>query len=345
MAIIALPQPRIKYHPEAVKLNLWALWLCRSAIGLALVVVWLGGWTRLNDAGLSCPDWPGCYGELFLPSDTLAQQQAQARYPELPLDLSRGWLEMNHRYLAGSLGLLIAGLGVIAIRLRRQPNYPVTLSLALLILVVVQALFGMWTVTLKLLPQIVTLHLIGGLLTLGLLWHLHHRLSKPGLPRPRGSLASVVLLCLLLLFGQIGLGGWTSANYAGWSCSHWLQCERNTVVELDFERGFSLPELDGRNYLGGQLPREARAAIQVSHRLMALLLTMALLGLCMTLYRRGRVGAAAGLSGLLGVQLLLGVLIVQLGLPLGLAFLHHAGAALLLLALIQIYHGEEVLNG
>ncbi|MEH6651549.1 MAG: COX15/CtaA family protein [Motiliproteus sp.] len=357
------------YHFQSVLL------LTRIAILLSLVVIFLGGWTRLNDAGLSCPDWPGCYGELILPSSEAGQAIAQSRFEQLPLDLSRGWLEMGHRYLAATLGLLVAVLALLGWRNRRggqveqgardQYNYPWRLSLILLGLVCLQALFGMWTVTLKLLPQVVTLHLLGGLLTLTLLMRLHQQLRRylqqplnhqlrnfqsrsqqsQSQQSPRNyhsRIRRMVLLAGGLLFIQIALGGWTSSNYAGWSCSYWLSCEQNSVVALDFSEGFSLPPLvvqsQGKSYLGGKLGREARAAIQMSHRAMALLLSGYLLVLALLLMARRRYRNTALLMlVILASQLVLGVFNVQLGLPLSLAFSHHTGAVLLLMSVVRLF--------
>lgn len=327
--------------------------LAQLALLLALLVVLMGGWTRLNDAGLSCPDWPGCYGELVLPADPVLQSTAQLRYPEQPLDLARGWLEMGHRYLAGSLGLLIAAVAVAGWRHRLQRGYPLGLSIGLLALVVLQALFGMWTVTLKLLPQVVTLHLLGGLMTLGLQLRLCQRLHawERGLKtRPRDFRWLLGIGAGLLLL-QIALGGWTSANYAGWSCSHWWSCERQASPRLDFEQAFSLPSIRDRSYLGGHLPREARAAIQMSHRGMGLALAAYLLTLAWLMVRRYQAAKAAGLLlGVLLTQLLLGIFNVIYGLPLLLAMAHHVGAVLLWGVLVWLYgrlgfRREEVNHG
>ncbi len=317
------------------------LYLAYLALCLALGVVLLGGWTRLNDAGLSCPDWPGCYGELILPASASDQTLLQSRYPQQPLDLSRSWIEMSHRYLAATLGLVVATLAFIGWRQRGQPGYPSLLSAALLLLVMLQALFGMWTVTLRLVPQVVTLHLLGGLLTVTLLCRLQQRLGgsadiSPD-PRQRGYRRGIGVAVLLLLL-QAGLGGWASANYAGWSCSHWLVCEQEQSQALDFDAGFSLAPVDGRNYQGGQLPRSARAAIQMTHRGAAVLLALYLLGLSALLFRRPPLRRATlCLLLLLALQLLLGGLNVHFGLPLGLAFAHHLGAVLLLVVLLWLY--------
>jgi len=314
--------------------------LTTVAVCLVLVVVLLGGWTRLNDAGLGCPDWPGCYGEMVLPGSGAALQEAQARFPDQLIDQKKGWLEMIHRYAAGSLGILIAVLTWLGWRQRFRTGYPLMLSFGLLVLVTVQAAFGMWTVTLKLLPQVVTLHLLGGLLTLSLLVRLRQRLvslrewTSTNVDRKPQRW---VLIGLLILFMQLALGGWTSANYAGWACTDWLQCNTDAEVGLDFGRGFELMPEVGPNYEGGQLPVEARAAIQVTHRVMAVLLLAYLFWLCWKL-RFGSVGAVAQVVVVIAlIQLGLGVANIIWALPLSLATAHHAGAVALLLSLLWLY--------
>lgn len=318
------------------------LQICHFAIGLALVVVLLGGWTRITDAGLGCPDWPGCYGEMVLPFGEEQLQQAQQRFPEQPLVSSKGWMEMVHRYAAGTLGVVILALAVMGWKQRRQPNYPLTLSLGLLVLVVVQGAFGMWTVTLKLLPQVVTVHLLGGLLTLTLLLGLRYRLLAlmgPGVQTEQTPQRRwLVMLGAGLLFGQITLGGWTSANYAGWACTDWLLCDREHSVEYDFDAGFALPAYDGQSHEGGEKSRDARAAIQMVHRGGAVVVSAYLLGLCL-LWRRHEelLVPVATIALLVIAQNLLGMLNVVWALPRPLAIAHHGGAVALLVSLGWLY--------
>ncbi|BBB28273.1 COX15/CtaA family protein [Neptunomonas japonica] len=328
--------------------------LVNSALLLALVVVLLGGWTRINYAGLGCPDWPGCYGSLILPSEPIQLQQLQSAFPNQPIDTYKGWLEMTHRYAAGTLGLLILGIALLNYKNRNTELSLGYLPLALLVLVTIQALFGMWTVTLKLLPPIVTLHLLGGLLTLTLLFILQAKLrriraavcstvSKKTDPSHSLRVFSItrfkILIGVILLFIQLALGGWTSANYAGWACSDWILCNHNADTTLDFVRGFELSTDIEANYEGGLLSLEARAAIQMTHRGMALLLIAYLLWLSWNLHK---------LSGVFKrpVQLVLLLTITQAGLgianviwavPLPLATAHHAGAVGLLLAMLWLY--------
>lgn len=313
--------------------------LVNLSIMMTLAVVLLGGWTRVNDAGLSCPDWPGCYGEYVVPGTKAQQLSAQMRYPQYPMDLRKSWIEMTHRYLAGSLGLLIGSLALIAWRHRSRSGYPARLSWLLLGFVVLQGLFGMWTVTLKLQPLIVTLHLLGGLFTLSLLVRLRQRIDSWQWDRPwQTSIPKWWLrIALVLLFGQIALGGWTSSNYARWACSHWMTCEEGVAVELDYASGFKLWQPVGPSYQGGKLQREARAAIQISHRIGALVVTGYIGGLLILLARRYQLNGLVKLTGVvLLVQLLLGVLNVMIQ-TIWLPLAHLAGACVMLLCLLQFY--------
>lgn len=314
--------------------------LCNLGIGLALVVVFLGAWTRLNNAGLGCPDWPGCYGQWVIPNDIQALSDAQQLYPDQPIVTAKGWLEMIHRYAAGLLGILVLGIAFAAWKNRKIKHYPLGYSYCLLLVVTVQAVFGMWTVTLKLLPQIVTLHLLGGLLTLSLLILLRQKLGS----FRAGSMEYIdykkiwVKLGVLLLFGQILLGGWTSSNYAGWACSEWLRCDSQQQIKLDFDAGFSLPPLNGKSHEGGLKPHDARAAIQVVHRIGALTISLYLLALCAFLSKEPVLKRPLiGIGVTVLMQNSLGMLNVALGLPTYLAIAHHAGAVLLLVCLLWLY--------
>ncbi|MCG8427435.1 MAG: COX15/CtaA family protein, partial [Chromatiales bacterium] len=233
--------------------------LVNLSIILTLAVVLLGGWTRVNDAGLSCPDWPGCYGEYVIPGTVEQQQSAQMRYPEYPMDIRKGWIEMVHRYFAGSLGVLIGCLALVAWRQPPKSGYPVMLSWLLFGFVILQGLFGMWTVTLKLQPLIVVLHLLGGLVTLSLLIRLRQRVA--GWQQERVLQTQIprwwLRIAVILLFGQIALGGWTSANYSRWACSHWIACDTQGSVELDYVAGFTVWQPLGPNYQGGRLDHKA----------------------------------------------------------------------------------------
>lgn len=306
---------------------------------LAVVVVLLGAYTRLTHAGLGCPDWPGCYGFLAVPMSEQAQSLAAERFPDAPLEVDKGWNEMVHRYFAGSLGLVILALAVQALRRRSQPGQPVKLPLLLLAVVIAQAAFGMWTVTLQLWPQVVTAHLLGGFATLSLLFLLCLRLSGtlPPMPALSGRLRAFAAAALLLVIGQITLGGWVSSNYAAVACTDLPTCHGEWWPPMDFANAFNLLHHDiGPNYLGGLLYGEARTAIHMAHRLGALSVTLALLLLAGLLWRQG-LGRLAGLLLVaLALQLGLGIANVLLNLPLAVAVAHNGGGAALLLVLVLI---------
>ena len=315
----------------------WAL------IGLVLcfAVVILGAYTRLVHAGLGCPDWPGCYGFLSVPQSAGALETAQLRFPDDPVEAFKAWAEMIHRYADGLLGLVILGLALFSLKQRNQVGYPTALSLGLLALVICQGLFGMWTVTLKLWPQVVTAHLIGGFTTLSLLLLLSLRLSGrlPTLPAsPRiARVRSLARITLLVVIGQIMLGGWTSTNYAAVACIDLPTCHGEWWPEMDFATGFNLLHQEvGPNYLGGMLEGPGRTAIHFSHRIGALITTFMVLLLAWQLWR-SRHPLLAGLITLaLAVQVALGITNVLAHLPLPIAVAHNGVAALLLLSVISV---------
>ena len=299
-----------------------------------LVVVLVGAGTRLVDAGLGCPDWPGCYGALVVPD----AERATAFAPDAPLDSFKAWVEMIHRYLATALGLMALILAWKAWRLRKVPGYPVGLSFLLLVVICIQGAFGAWTVTLKLWPQVVTLHLLGGFTVLGLFFWLYRRLQACARGEQQGRKPPAFWwLILLLLTGQVALGGWTSSNYAGLACTGFPTCNQQWLPEpMDFSEGFHVTQEVGPNYLHGQLHAPARTAIHWTHRLGALVLGVGLVLLYFLYFRQS--AARPWLQLLLGVYVLqvgLGVATVIWLLPLTLAILHTAGAALLLLTLLM----------
>ena len=337
------------------KLTLFSLFL-------AAVVIILGAYTRLTDAGLGCPDWPGCYGNLTVPLSNEKVNAANAAYPERPVEAFKAWNEMIHRYFAGTLGLCIAAIAFIAFRQRKQGT-PFKLPLLLLGLVTFQAALGMWTVTLNLLPVVVMGHLLGGFSVLSCLFLLYLRLreadtstssvsqssvSKSSISRGPVASPSVVGLSRMktfALFGvgvlviQIALGGWTSANYAALACTDMPICEEGWQSRLDFAGAFSVPEAE--NYEFGAHDYGERATMHIVHRAGALFTFSYLLALGLTLvFKHGaslqlkRVSAI--MIGCLFAQVALGVSNVVFALPLAVAVLHNAFAAILLLSLLWI---------
>ncbi|MGC8100066.1 COX15/CtaA family protein [Metapseudomonas otitidis] len=311
--------------------------LAALATVLALVVVLLGAYTRLTHAGLGCPDWPGCYGFIGVPQTDAQLAHAERHFPEAPVEAQKGWNEMVHRYFAGTLGLAILGLAVHALARRGRDGQPLRLPLVLLGVVIIQAAFGMWTVTLKLWPQVVTAHLLGGFTTLALLFLLSLRLSGalPALDLPAG-LRRLAAAALALVIGQIALGGWVSSNYAAVACVDLPTCHGQWWPAMDFANGFHLTQHIGPNYLGGQLDSDARTAIHMTHRLGALVVTLTLLALAWRLRGEGLGRLAGLLLAVLALQVGLGISNVLFHLPLPVAVAHNGGGALLLLTLVLV---------
>lgn len=317
----------------------WFQRLALTGAVLAFGVVTLGAYVRLSDAGLGCPDWPGCYGHLDVPAGHEIAA-ANAAYPERPVEAGKAWREMVHRYLAGILGLLIFALAMIAWRRRREPDQPVVLPLFLLALVIFQALLGMWTVTLLLKPMVVTAHLLGGMATLSLLLWLWlrerdqfgHAYYARADHLHRGALFGLVLVVV-----QIALGGWVSTNYAALACTDFPLCQGVWVPEMDFEHSFTLHRELGETASGDFLPMQALTAIHWVHRLMALVVFVTLAWLVTRLFRTpGYKGMGLLIGVLLLIQFSLGVSNVLFSLPIAVAVAHNAGAALLLGSLVLL---------
>ncbi len=313
---------------------------------LTLVLVMLGAYVRLSDAGLGCPDWPGCYGHLIgVPEAEHHVSAANEAYPQRPVEAPKAWKEMVHRYVAGALGLLILALAAMAWRNRHRPEQPVALPFGLLVLVIFQALLGMWTVTLLLKPLVVSAHLLGGMATLALLFWL---MLKSGAhlqsltARAAGALRGFALAALVVLVLQIFLGAWTSTNYAALACPDFPTCQGRWWPATDLREAFTLWRGLGVNYEYGVLENTPRLTIHLIHRIGALITLLVMLGLAAWLICGQRAGAWRGLGlallAAVALQVGLGVSIVLLHLPLPLAVAHNGGAALLLLVLVAINH-------
>lgn len=349
------------------RLNLFAVVWC-----FCLVVV--GAYVRLSDAGLGCPDWPGCYGHLTVPGAEHEIAAAEARYPDRPVEAPKAWKEMVHRYLAETLGLFIVALALMSlfIKAARRPR---VLPWLLVALVIFQGILGMWTVTWQLKPLAVTGHLLGGMSTFALLlwmWLSTRPRSEAALAvttrtreirseraaafvierelvgaagpaplpvAPRG-LRTFALVALLAVAGQIFLGGWTSTNYAALACPDLPTCHGSYLPPLDVKEAFTLWRGLGINYEYGVLDARARVTIHYFHRVGAVIVTTVLLALGLFLLRRGgaplwrRLGAAV--LGALALQLTIGVCVVHFQLPLLLAAAHNLGAELLLGTLVVL---------
>ena len=301
---------------------------------MALVVVILGAYTRLVDAGLGCPDWPGCYGFLGVPDSPEDVALANSRFPDAPVEQDKAWWEMVHRYFATALGAIVLAMAALAWA-RRESGGPVKLPIALLGLVILQGAFGAWTVTLKLWPQVVTAHLLGGFATLSLLWLLALRLGVGARWSAPAGLRRLAAVGLVVLVAQIALGGWVSSNYAALACPDFPTCHGEWLPAMDLAEGFNVLQSVGPNYLGGLLESDARVGIQVAHRIGAVVALVVLGWLALRLWQAGSV-LAWPVAGLLLLQLTLGVLNIILVLPLGNATAHNAVGALLLLAVVTV---------
>lgn len=297
---------------------------------VALGVIVLGAWVRLSHAGLGCPDWPGCYGQLTWPQAAEHIELANRAFPERPVEVHKAWREMVHRYLAGFLVLLVIALNWMVWRggeASRELRGVATVTLGLIFF---QAALGMWTVTLKLLPLVVMGHLLGGMATLALLGWIAYRSGR--LPwQPITGMRTMVIVALTVLFAQIALGGWTSANYAALACPDLPTCTGRWWPETDFAQGFVLWREVGVDYEGGILDQPARAAIHIAHRIGAVVTFLLLFatGLRLLHWPALRPGATL-LMALVAAQFTLGVLNVLLKLPLPNAVAHNGVAALLI---------------
>lgn len=370
-------------------------YLAMLAAVFAFGLVMFGAFVRLSNAGLSCPDWPTCYGKAAWPHHEQAVAAANAAFPDRPYEASKAWREQVHRMLAGTLGVLVLMLALLAARRDRTVVLAIIISavfaatgvalylhgerdwssglalLAILLptagaswlreraalkisvlalaMIIFQAMLGMWTVTLLLKPIVVMGHLLGGITTFGLLAYTALRTHGFGSPDDRfAPLRRWVVLGIVLLGCQIALGGWTSANYAALACStDFPTCLGQWAPPTDFHQGFVLWREVGVNYEGGVLDMAARSAIQIAHRIGALVVFCYLMWLVWRLSRSGfRVGGIA-VAVVLIVQVLLGISNVHFGLPLPVATLHNGGAALLLFTLLanfarlQSWHADE----
>lgn len=366
----------------------------------AVFVLGMGAFTRLADAGLGCPDWPGCYGHVLWPTSADEVNTANQAYPDMPVEHDKTWPEMVHRYFAQVLGFITIGIFVLAVR-RREQEQPVktigallvanvlltavtavvgesmepyavasvavtVLTLAylglkrgtstlpfklpafLLAFIILQGLFGMWTVTLKLWPQVVTSHLLGGFTTFSLLWLLMLRLNNVHWQVPAVNLKQLqafrhwAMIGLVIVFIQVALGGWTTSNYAAVACPDLPTCQNQWLPEMDFNEGFNVTQSIGPNYLGGIMDNEARIAIHFSHRLGAIVTTIYLLFLMSILFRRIALPETRTMA-----SVILGVLILQIALGLGniifhfpvsIAVAHNLVGALLLVTMVTLNH-------
>jgi heme a synthase len=329
----------------------WIRKLTLAAAVLAFGVVVLGAYVRLTAAGLGCPDWPGCYGHVT----PLGAEHSVADggvLPGGPFNATKAWHEMIHRYAASTLGFIILLIAALAIAARRESAARARYASVLLAIVVLQGTLGMLTVTWQLKPSIVTLHLLGGMTTLALLWWLWmwRREADAGISVAAAATRSrslvwarrLAILGLVVLACQIALGGWTSSNYAAIACPDFPTCQGSWWPTMDFRHAFVIWRPLGIDYQGGVLSNPARAAIHFTHRLGALVTTCVLIAAVVAALRqrervRARIAAVVVLLAL-AAQLTIGISMVLKGFPLWLATAHNAGAAFALITVLALVH-------
>jgi heme a synthase len=307
------------------------------ATAFALIVIVFGAFVRLSNAGLSCPDWPTCYGQVTWPTATHEIASANAAFPERPVESNKAWREQMHRFLAGGLIVTTFALAIWSWRRRRELGTLARVPAIAAVFILFQAALGMWTVTWKLKPIVVMGHLLGGMGTFALLAYTALRLTIPNI----GNDKTRVLRCMaiagtILLVLQMALGGWTSANYAALACGNdFPTCLGAWFPNTDFREAFVLWRGIGVNYEGGVLDSSARTAIQLTHRIGAVIVFGHILALAILAMRRQPLrGFGVALGVLLLLQISLGIANVVLGLPLQVAIAHNGVAALLLFALL-----------
>ena len=305
-------------------------------ICMAFVVIALGAWTRLVDAGLGCPDWPGCYGFVFWPNDEAEIALAESRFPMFPYDINKAIPEQVHRIFAASLGVI--AIILVALSSNTQSKSIQRWSIFLLVLICCQGLFGYLTVSLKLLPIIVTIHLFGGFATLTLLYFIYLKSRNFQIFNQINisHLKTIAYVAMVVLIFQIFLGVWTSTNYASLACADFPTCQGSYLPEMDFKNGFNLNQEVGPNYLYGLLDNPARVAIHYSHRVSALIVTFIFLILMSRLWFSDAAPLASTLGILLITQITLGIINVIYVLPLYVAIAHNLVAACLLLATFTV---------
>ena len=305
---------------------------------LALSVVGLGAWTRLVDAGLGCPDWPGCYGYAIFPMSEAEISLANELYPERKFELAKAVPEVVHRYFAGSLGLLIIGLFLYAVFSKPRNSFIVKITATMTALVLFQSLLGYFTVSLKLWPQVVSMHLLGGFATTTLIFLTYLKLREINLGQIdyfsiSNSTMRFLNIAFPVLVVQIILGVWLSSNYAALACPDFPLCKGQILPDADYVKGLNFAQRIGPDYLGGQLDHQSRVAIHLIHRFGALIVTLYFLFLAY-LFAKERNYLISGLiASLLFLQLVLGVSNIVYRLPLYVAIAHNLGALFLLLGL------------
>lgn len=311
---------------------------------LGIIVVILGAYTRLDDAGLGCPDWPGCYGKIIGVPDTIQEiADANKNFPgATPVQESNPWPEMIHRYVAGTLGLIVLSLFILSWKTKEQPHPSFRkIATILAVLIFMQATLGMWTVTWLLIPWVVMSHLLGGMTITTLLWWqtLASKFkSKTFTPR---HIKNIALFGLIIVFIQISLGGWTASNYSALICPDFPFCRGSLFPSMEITQGFSLMHPIGINYEGGVLAEKARIAIQMVHRYGAFIVTLYLTLMCIYIWIKSADkmirNSILFVFFILLTQITLGILNIHLLLPISVAVMHNGFGLLLLMSQTTLY--------
>ena len=324
--------------------------ICYFAATFTLIVISVGAWVRLTDAGLGCPDWPGCYGILSTPDTESELLRAKELYPDSVIDIGKAWREMLHRYLAGTLGILVFIITFLMLKYAKHvPKiYPISLS----ILIVIQSTMGMLTVTQLVKPTIVTTHLILGMTTAGLLlWNGLQIKLKNKIDQIDFKLVNLIFICILALILQIILGGWTSTNYASLACTDFPKCLNQWwPSNMNYSDAFTVLNLPNINYETAPMVYEAKLAIHFTHRIGALILTLLYAALFIYLFyiQSNKTLKSIGIIVFLVFifQIFLGISNVLMSLPISVAVLHTVNASILLLSMITLlfystYHCQK----
>ena len=302
---------------------------------LAFIVIGLGAWTRLADAGLGCPDWPGCYGFITFPTTSQEIEMAEQLYPDSPVEIDKIIPEVVHRYFAASLGLLAIFLLFISIK---EKKHILTSSL-LLAIIIGQGIFGYLTVSLKLHPLIVTTHLFGAMITTSIFLVIFLRSLK--LQHNFEILKAnrhLIMIGFVLIIFQIFLGAWTSTNYAARACLDLPYCQGELIPNTNFKEAFNLFQTIGPNYLFGQMSNEARVAIHITHRIGAIVVFLYSLFLIFKLKSKETLPVIGAFGAILFLQVFLGVNNVLSHLPLWNAVAHNIFGVMLFLCMIVIMY-------
>ena len=302
---------------------------------LAFIVIGLGAWTRLADAGLGCPDWPGCYGFITFPTTSQEIEMAEQLYPDSPVEIDKIIPEVVHRYFAASLGLLAIFLLFISIK---EKKHILTSSL-LLAIIIGQGIFGYLTVSLKLHPLIVTTHLFGAMITTSIFLVIFLRSLKlqQNFEILKANRHLIIIGFVLIIF-QIFLGAWTSTNYAARACLDLPYCQGELIPNTNFTEAFNLFQTIGPNYLFGQMSNEARVAIHITHRIGAIVVFLYSLFLIFKLKSKETLSVLGAFSAILFLQVFLGVNNVLSHLPLWNAVAHNIFGVMLFLCMIVIMY-------